>query len=471
MNYDVAVIGAGVVGAAIARELSRHELAVVLIEAGSDVGAGTSKANTAILHTGFDAMPGTLESTLVRRGYQLLNDYAADSGIALEHTGALMVAWTAEERDALPGIVKKARENGISDITALTARELYAAEPHLGPGALAGLRIPGESIIDPFSPPIAFATEAVENGATLMLDSPVTAAFRADELHALRAGGAVVRTRFVVNAAGLRSDEIDRMFGHQRFTVKPRRGELIVFDKLARGRIGHIFLPVPSRTTKGVLVAPTVFGNVLLGPTAEDLEDKRATATSAGGLNGLLTHARRILPSLLDEEVTATYAGLRAATEHGDYQIHCDRAQRYVCVGGIRSTGLSASLAIGEHVASMLAEAGLTLQPRGTFFSPFMPFLGESGERPYQQAEQIATDPDFGRIVCHCERVTRGELLRAAHAAIPARCLDGLRRRTRCTQGRCQGFHCLAEVTRLLSDETGYSMESLLGLDEPEELA
>jgi glycerol-3-phosphate dehydrogenase len=211
-----------------------------------------------------------------------------------------------------------------------------------------------------------------------------------------------------------------------------------------------------------------VFGNVLLGPTAEDLDDKHATATSAGGLDGLLAHGRRILPSLLDEEVTATYAGLRAATEHGDYQIHCDRAQRYLCVGGIRSTGLSASLAIAEHVVGLLAEGGLALAARGTFFSPFMPFLGEAGERPYQQAEQIATDPDFGRIVCHCEKVTRGELLRAAHAAIPARCLDGLRRRTRCLQGRCQGFNCLAEVTRLLADETGRSMESLLGLEDGE---
>jgi glycerol-3-phosphate dehydrogenase len=465
-SYDVAVIGAGVVGAAIARELSRHELKVALIEGGSDVGAGTSKANTAILHTGFDATPGTLEARLVHRGYELLGEYAGDSGIALERTGALMVAWTAEERDALPLLIKKARDNGVTDVTPLTARELYAAEPHLGPGALGGLRIPGESIIDPFSPPLAFATEAVENGVTLMLDSPVTAAFRADDLHALRAGGAVVRTRWVINAAGLRSDEIDFMFGHQRFTVKPRRGELIVFDKLARGRIGHILLPVPSATTKGVLVSPTVFGNVLLGPTAEDLDDKRATATSAGGIDGLLAHGRRILPSLLDEEVTATYAGLRAATEHGDYQIHCDQKQRYLCVGGIRSTGLSASLAIAEHVVQLLTGAGLQLEPRGTFFSPFMPFLGEVGERPYQQAEQIATDPDFGRIVCHCERVTKGELLRAAHAAIPARCLDGLRRRTRCLQGRCQGFNCLAEVTRLLADETGQSMESLLGIED-----
>ncbi|HVM96702.1 MAG TPA: FAD-dependent oxidoreductase, partial [Candidatus Acidoferrales bacterium] len=272
--------------------------------------------------------------------------------------------------------------------------------------------------------------------------------------------------RYVVNAAGLQSDRIDRLFGHERFTVKPRRGELIVFDKLARPLINHILLPVPTRTTKGVLVAPTVFGNVLLGPTADDIDDKTATGSTADGLSRLRDHGRRIIPPLLDEEVTAVYVGLRAATEHADYQIHFDAAQRYVCVGGIRSTGLSASPAIAEYVVAGLADAGLPLRRRDEFKSVHLPDLGESSCRPYQQDSRIVANPDYGRIVCHCERVSRGEILDALQAPIPARSLDGLRRRTRAMLGRCQGFYCMASIVQLLHESGGRSMSDILRIQD-----
>jgi glycerol-3-phosphate dehydrogenase len=464
-TFDVAVIGAGVVGAAIARELARYDARTVLLNAADDVGTGTSKANTAIWHTGFDATPGSLESKLLQRAYPLMAAYADEVGIPIERTGALLVAWTEEQKASLEAIRAKAVDNGVSEVKPVPASALYDLEPSLGPGALGGLFIAGESILCPYTPPLAFATQAVVSGVSLRLRARVVLARRdGRETILSTADGASIRTRWVVNAAGLYSDAIDRLFGHARFTVTPRRGELIVFDKLARSLVRHVLLPVPTKTTKGVLVSPTVFGNVLLGPTAEDVRDKEDTATTEVGLASLMEKGRAILPELLQREVTATYAGLRAATEKGDYQIHLDASQRYVCVGGIRSTGLSASLGIAEYVAELLEEAGLGAKRTRALVPIRMPHIG-SGRRPFADEAAIARDPDYGRIVCHCERVTRGELLDATRTPIPATTLDGLRRRTRCLQGRCQGFHCLAEVTSLLARASGRSPEALLALD------
>jgi glycerol-3-phosphate dehydrogenase len=467
-RYDVAVVGAGVVGAAIARELSRYELAVVLIEAGSDVGAGTSKANTALLHTGFDAKPGSLEARLVHRGHDLLEEYAAEAGIPLERTGALLVAWSADEVAQLDVIEANARRNGYEHGRRVGVAELYELEPHLAAGALAALEIPGESIICAFTTPLAFATQAVLNGVELRLDSPVKARRLDDEgCNVLSlAGGQVLSSRYIVNAAGLHSDEVHRMFGHDGFTVTPRRGELIVFDKLSRTLVSHILLPVPTAKTKGMLVAPTVFGNLMVGPTAEDIEDKAGTQSTPAGTRALLEKGKTLVPLLIDEEVTAVYAGLRAATEHSDYQISLHEDDRYVCVGGIRSTGLSASMAIAEHVCELLAHADLDLKPKGHFETVRMPNIGEAFVRPYRDPAAIAANPDYGRIVCHCERVTAGEMLDACASTIPARSLDGLRRRTRASMGRCQGFYCAARVLELLSVAAGRSPGALCELEE-----
>jgi glycerol-3-phosphate dehydrogenase len=451
---DVVIIGAGVVGTAIARTLAQYSLDVVLVDAACDVGTGTSKANTAILHTGFDAKPGSLESRLLARGSGLLRAYAAAAGIPVERTGALLVAWTPEQAAALPSIEENARRNGYLSVRRVPASELYAREPGLGPGAVGALEIPDESVICPWTTPLAFATEAVTSGVRLLLSTQVTGVSSADDgVYRLATTRGSLRGRWVVNAAGLASDVIDRLFGGDGFTIRPRRGELIVFDKLARTLLSSILLPVPTERTKGVLVAPTVYGNVLVGPTAEDVADRSEVATTARGLRSLLAAGRRILPGLAAEEVTSTYAGLRAATEHADYQVYADAGRRYACAGGIRSTGLSASLGIAEHVAGLLEEAGLVLKPRPGFTGspPAMPYIGEAGLRPYQDAERIAADPAYGEIVCHCERVTRGEIRDALASPVPPTDLGGLRRRTRAVNGRCQGFYCAAAVSRLLA--------------------
>ncbi|MDQ0994242.1 FAD-dependent oxidoreductase [Streptomyces sp. V3I7] len=451
--YDVTVVGAGVVGCAIARELARHpRLRVALVEAQDDVGQGTSKANTAILHTGFDATPGSLEARLVREGSRRLAAFAAESGIPVEPVGALLVAWDEEQRAALPRLAEKAERNGYRAAQLLDAAQLYAREPHLGAGALGALHVPGESIICPWTTTLAYATQAVLHGVDLHLNSAVQQVNRPEGAHLLTTDRGTLRTRCLINAAGLHADTLDRDLGHHDFTVTPRRGQLLVFDKFARSLVRHILLPVPTALGKGVLVTPTVYGNVLLGPTAEDLDDKRATASTADGVALLREKGRRILPALLDEEVTAVYAGLRAATEHDDYRITAHPSQAYVTVGGIRSTGLTASLAIAAHVTELLADTGLALGPERELEPVRMPNLGEAFPRPYQLAELIDADPEYGTLVCHCERVSRGEIRDALAAVIPPNSLDGLRRRTRARSGRCQGFHCGAAVRALFEE-------------------
>jgi glycerol-3-phosphate dehydrogenase len=451
-RFDVAVVGAGVVGTALARQLARYRLHTVVLERANDVGTGTSKANTAIVHTGFDTQPGSLESALVRGGHELLTAYAATAGIALEKTGAVLVAWNAEQAARLDDVLAKARANGYARAAPMALEELARREPHLDAGATGAVAIPDESIICPWSPSIAFATEAVGAGVDLQLGAEVTDVARDDEGWLLRTGAGTVRADWVVNAAGLASDLLNRRFGHDDFTIAPRRGQLIVFDKLARSLVSSIVLPVPTERTKGVLVAPTVYGNVLLGPTAEDIADPADTATTEEGLRGLLDAGRRIVPDLVLEEVTATYAGVRAATEHRDYQITVHERERYACVGGIRSTGLTASLAIAEHVVGQMGAAGLPLVEAAREPTiPSMPELGERGMRFFENARQVEADPAYGHIVCFCERVTEGELRDALTSPLPATDLGGVRRRTRATNGRCQGFFCGAAIAARLA--------------------
>lgn len=451
MIFDLTIVGAGVVGTALARALSRTGASVAIIDRSNDVGSGTSKANTAILHTGFDAKPGTLESRLVARGYHLLDAYAREAGIAVERTGAILVAWNEDEMAALPGLKQKAEQNGYDRCKLIDADAVYAAVPDLGPGALGGLTVPDESIIDPWSPSLAFSTEAVQNGATLLLEHELRGVEVGAETTVLRTSGGEIETRWVINAAGLGADAVDELFGYDRFTVIPRRGELLVFDKLAADKVQKIVLPVPTALGKGVLVSPTVFGNVMLGPTAEDLDDKTASGTSEGGFDFLRTKGERLMPSLFGEEVTAAYAGLRASIAGSDYLVEVDIAQRYLLLGGIRSTGLTSAMALAEHVMELLAESGLALEERADLApTPKMPNLGERFPRPSSIPEIVAEDPAYGDIVCFCERVSRGEIRDALRSTVPACDRSSLSRRTRATNGRCQGFFCGAAVEAML---------------------
>jgi len=456
-SFDVVVIGAGIVGSAIARQMSGYELSVAILDGRDDVGEGTSKANTALLHTGFDAKPGTLESRLVHQGYHLLGAYAEETGIPVERTGAILVAWDTEQLDTLPSLQEKAAQNGYPHTELISSEEVYNQLPHIGPGALGGLTVPGESIICTWTTNFALATDAVQRGATLLLGRWVESVEHLEEHTVLHTNRGDVAAAWVINAAGLGGDHIDRMFGHDRFHITPRRGELLVFDKQARPLVDKIVLPVPTALGKGVLVSPTVYGNVMLGPTAEDLTDRADTGTSEAGLEFLLKKGEKLMPQLLEEEVTATYAGLRAASNSPDYIIELDPNQRYVLAGGIRSTGLSSGMAVAEYIDALLTDSGrLTLTARVELPEPpKMPNIGEAFLRPYQDTEWIARDSAYGKIVCFCERVTAGEIRDTFSSPLPPTTLGGLRRRTRAQNGRCQGFFCGAEVNELLETRGG----------------
>ena len=434
---NVIVIGAGVVGTAIARELARHNHEVTVIDKNLDVGEGTSKANTAILHTGFDAKPGTLESKLVSKGYFLLKDHARATGIAVEETGALLVAWNQEELDSFPELITKAKANGYQAVKEISKDELYRIEPNLGAGALGALLIPDEFVIDPWSTTLSYALQGEALGVKFILGDEVTGIAKNHNHFTVKAGATSYEADWVVNAAGLYADRVDGYLAIKEFTVTPRKGELIVFDKLARDLISHIILPVPSKVGKGVLVSPTVFGNLMLGPTAQDQEDKEDKKNTYSGFTFLKEKVERILPALVNEEITATYAGLRAATESSDYQIK--RHENYLTVGGIRSTGLTASLAIAEYLFELAPELKGEARPVPEIK---MPPLGEKQLRPFQDSEKIASNPEYGKVICFCEKVSYGEVDDALDSPLPPKSLSALARRTRAGLGRCQGFYC-----------------------------
>jgi len=439
--YDVVIVGAGVVGCAIARALSRFELRVALLDGNDDVGAGTSKANSAILHTGFDAPVDTLEADLVSRGHRLLASYGSEVGIPIDRVGALVVAWSPSDVDELSAIAGRARQNGYQRGTILSAEETYQRLPALARGALGAFSVPDESIICPFTTSIALAADAVENGVELNLGSRVTnLTLKSAFEWAVECENRTLSTRWVVNAAGLHSDEVEAMLGNTEHKVTPRRGEFVLFDKTAGSLAPSIVLPVPTARSKGVLLAPTVFGNLLLGPTAEDVHDKGDTRTTDFGIAQLIARGERVMPGIGQHEITSTYAGLRAVGPVG-YEVDADGDTGYVWAYGIRSTGLTASMAIAEHLVDRMAGAGLATsrrltpaqRPRG------LNFLGENGVRRF--------DTVGGRVMCFCENTTLEDLESALTSTIPPRSLDGLWRRTRAMGGRCQGFNCRPEVT------------------------
>ncbi|MCA0270650.1 MAG: NAD(P)/FAD-dependent oxidoreductase [Proteobacteria bacterium] len=439
-GFDVAVIGAGVVGCALARAFTLAGARVVVLEKAVDVLDGASKANSAILHTGFDAPEGSLELACIREGYALYHEVRQRLGLPLVRAGAMVLAWNAEEVAGLPALMDQAVANGMTDIHPLTGTEARTLEPELSDRVLAGFRVPGEHLIDPWSAAHGYLMQALANGAALMRQAEVlTGRHSGGEWHLATTAGAIT-AGLVINAAGLWGDEVDRrVAGESWFTIKPRKGQFVVYDKTAAALAGHILLPVPTRITKGIVVCRTAFGNLLVGPTAEEQEDREHATVERDTLQALMKRGTEILPALAGHEVTAVYAGLRPGTEEKHYRIRADLAPGYICVGGIRSTGLSAALGIAAHVVRL---ARGSYAPPADPVWPEMPNISVDGQRDWQC-------PGHGGIVCHCELVTRREVEAALSGPMAAGSLAGLKRRTRVTMGRCQGFYCSAELARL----------------------
>lgn len=434
-EFDVAVIGAGVTGVATARALALAGRRVVLIEKGADILSGASKANSALLHTGFDAPEGSLELACMQAGHREYLALAAQMNLPVLKTGAMVLAWTETQRTALPEILAQAHRNGVTDAAPLTAAEVRTREPHLAP-ALAGVWVPGEYVIDPWSPFHGYAAQILAAKGEILRRTEVTGG-QFNGHWALKTSAGDLRATHVINCAGLYGDRIDMaLLGRQDFTIRPRKGQFVVFDKAAAQLLGAIILPVPDARTKGVVLTRTIFGNLLVGPTAEETPDRHRATTTRPELDGLLTRAVEILPALRDMPVTATYAGLRPATEFKDYRIRHEPALNWVTVGGIRSTGLTASLGIARHVAGLLGATPLDTP------GPRMPNLAEHLPRDHQT-------PGYGEIVCHCEMVTRREIEQALTSPLPPGDLGGLKRRTRAAMGRCQGFNCLGKLTEM----------------------
>ncbi|GAB4070594.1 NAD(P)/FAD-dependent oxidoreductase [Ancylobacter sonchi] len=442
--FDVAIIGAGVVGCAVARRFALAGAKVVVIEKGSDILSGASKANSAILHTGFDAPPDSLELELVKAGREEYLDVHAGLGLSLIPTGALVCAWNADQADRLEAIAGQGRANGIAELRLLSASEARGSMPSLSDRLVAAIEVAGEYIIDPWTAPLAYLTQAVALGTVLLRNAELRQG-RFDGDWRLSTSAGEVRARAVINTAGLYGDVVDQRLGFTpEFTIKPRKGQFVVLDKAAFAHVPRIVLPVPTEITKGVVVCPTAFGNVLVGPTAEEQDDRVRATVETDTLKALLARGAEIVPALADVPVTAVYAGLRPATESKGYRVFARPEQRAITLGGIRSTGLSAALGLARHAVELHAAFGLPATAPATAPPVRLPNLTETAERDWQR-------PDHGEIVCHCELVTRREIEAALASAVPAGDFGGLRRRTRAGMGRCQGFYCnarLAEMTR-----------------------
>lgn len=458
-SYDVIIIGAGVVGSLIARALSRYTLRMLLIDRASDVGEGTTKANTAIVHAGYDAKPGSLKARLNVAGNAMFDRLCAELDVDFERCGTCVVALSDYELATLRELHQRGLENGVPGIELLGAEEMRRREPALTDKASGALYAATGGIVDPFGLCIAAAECAVLNGVELALDTEALDLTREGQ----RITGVITnhgefRSHWVIISAGLWADELLHKAGLDGFHITPRKGEYLVLDRVAAELVHTVLFPCPTPLSKGILVTRTIHGNVMLGPNAVDILDKDDLATTAEGLHEVMAGALRLVPSLDSRSIIRNYAGLRATGGTGDFRIEVPpELHGLLVLAGIESPGLTASPAIAEHVVELLREAGLSLAERPGFDPTRVGRPRFSKLNRDQQQALIAGDPRYGNIVCRCETVTEGEIVAACHAPIPARTYDALKRRTRVGTGRCQGAFDTPLVITIMARELGIS--------------
>lgn len=452
--YDVAIIGAGIIGTAIARELSKYDLRLILIEKDSDVANGTTKANSAIVHSGFDPEPGSLKAKFNAEGNQIYPALCAELEVPFEQIGSLVIAFCAEEMTTLQQLLGRGLENGIPGLEIIDRPRLDQIEPGLNEKAVGALFAPTAGITDPYLLAIALAESAVANGTEVLLESAVTAITKNSSGYQINCGDKTFEARFVVNAAGLYADKISEMISPAEFTIKPSRGEYFLLDKGTGACARHVLFPCPTALGKGVLVSPTAHGNLIIGPNAEAIDSPEDTATTATGLKYVEEQAKKIKENLPFHEVITTFSGLRAKTEKGDFIVEESTASPgFYNVAGIDSPGLVAAPAIAHFVAGLISDkaGGFKLKDhfitRARSYKPFMSLPEE------ERAKMIADNPSYGRIICRCENITEGEIIRAIHGPVGARTLDGIKKRTRPGGGRCQGGFCGPRVMQILANE------------------
>ena len=458
--FDVAIIGGGVVGGMIARTLSAYDLRICILEKERDVAMGATKANSAIVHAGFDAKEGSLKARLNVRGSEMMEEVTRELGVKYRRNGSLVIGFNDEDKKHLEQLLVRGNANGVKDLRLLNGDEVRALEPNISKNVTCALHAPTGAIVCPYELCIAAIGNAMDNGAALYRDFAVSSIKETEDGYRISCcNGEAVRARYIVNAAGVFADEIARMVGDNSFSIHPRRGEYVLLDKECGGTVSHTVFRTPSKMGKGILVSPTVDNNLLLGPTSVDMEDKEEKETTAEGLALVMREASENLsaPIPFGKSITS-FCGLRAVGSTGDFIINVQKG-RFVNVAGIESPGLSASPAIAKYVCELLSENGLALVKKESY-NPIREPKHAFREASIEEKNAIIKEnPAYGRIICRCEHVTEGEILDAIRSNPTARDIDGVKRRTRSGMGRCQGGFCGPYVMELLSREYGKSME------------
>lgn len=457
--YDVIIIGAGVSGCAIARELSRKKGKILVVERAEDVCCGTSKANSAIVHAGYDAKHGTLMAKLNVQGSRMMPKLAKELDFHYENNGSLVVMMSEEDRPALMALYENGLKNGVEQLQILERDALRAMEPNISDNAVAALYAPTGAIVCPFGLTFALAENAAKNGVQFQFDSEVTDVQKIDGGWKVVTVKGTLETKAVVNAAGVYSDKIHNMVSSETMTITPRRGDYFLLDRATQGFVKNTIFQLPGKYGKGVLVAPTVHGNTIVGPTAIDIEDKDGTATTQAGLDDVRSKSGIAVKNLPLRQTITSFAGLRAHEARHEFFIG-EIAPGFVDCAAIESPGLSSAPAIGVMVADIV-NGILHLEDNPDFDGTRKGILDPKTLSPEDHAALIQENPAYGNVICRCETITEGEIVDGIHRTPGARSLDGVKRRTRAGMGRCQGGFCSPRVMEILSRELGIPMDQV----------
>lgn len=461
VQVDVAVIGGGICGCALLYELSRYQVSAVLLERENDVSIGTTKANSAIVHAGYDPLPGTRMARYNVEGNALVKELCRRLDVPCRETGSLVLAFDGEEMLQVDLLFHRGRKNGVPGLRVLNPAELRALEPAVSGEAKAALYAPSAAVVSPWELAIALAETAVRNGAGVRLNSEVTAVRKADggPGFVLDAGGEEIRARYVVNAAGVDCDQVDRMVNPATFTVHPSKGQYYLLDKSQGSLVNHVVFQCPGKNGKGVLVAPTVHGNLIVGPNAEPA-GRADLSTTAEGLEFVRRAAAKSVPGIAFRESIRNFSGLRALTDEEDFIVGESETPGFFRIAGIKSPGLTSAPAIARDMVRMLGAAGLALEEKAEWIDrrQVVRFKRLSAA---ERAELVRRQPLYGRIVCRCETVTEGEIVAALRSPLPPCSLDGVKRRCGAGMGRCQGGFCGPRVLEIIARETGRPPERI----------
>lgn len=447
--FDVAIVGGGVVGCSIARELSRFRLRAVLLERQEEVGFGTSKTNSGIIHPGHHSSADTLKGQLVVRGNALFDGLARDLKFGFRRIGELVVAREASEIEILHDLKEQGDAKGVPGLEIWDRERMMREEPNLDNRLAGGLYAPSAGVINPYEFVFALMENAQANGVELRVNSPVTSIERVDNALRVRTPKETLTAKFVLNCAGVFADEVAALAGEKGFSIRPRKGEEYMLDKRLRGLVRRIVFPVPSKHTKGILIIPTYDGTIMVGPTAEDTDDRYDLSTTEKGGERVFSFIRQICPSITPRETITEFAGLRAVSDTNDFIIGPSSCEGFINVAGIQSPGLTSAPAIAEMVRDILQEQGLRLEERADFQPRVSGPSRFAAMNVEEQAEAISKDPQFAKVVCRCELVTEAEVNQAVDHG--ARTLDGIKFRTRAGMGRCQGGFCTTRCMDILS--------------------